>query len=592
MDADALAQAEIDKNHLQSDLLTAVKECQKKYGGRIELATELDSHVSRVCFCFEAVFNHGLKRTISKKSTKAFCINEKPTFWLCISHILSQHERDRYNSLKNVKSNWGKGRAWLRSALNERSLERYLQSLIFDEILLAEYYEELAFLRDQEKSNILPTAAAGLVPILFAISIDREDLNHRNNDCGIDKFNSEQVILTESMDVLKINDVRRKIQNNIIEFDDTCENNGNYDEINASVCSPCDISTVEIAEDAADTILKNEHSAYFNNDSEDNVSMGLRPISDEGVGELIPVSTDINNADDSTLFSDFPSEDGISVGSTDDQGFQKLYESAKEELKKQLALNSTLDARVHELNRENEVLKHQLRKYVSAVQMLKQEDADHTFEAQLYEKKLVQVAEMHGELMELNNRLQISLLAKEEMNKRLQEELISLRGPLPSEDFSLHKLVSLWVPSVFLTGRYADPHHVYQVHFRIGSEEWNVYRRYAQFHAFHQKLKKEYSIASGFHFPPKKTIGNKDANFVEERRKKIQLYLRQVINFLLTQDSHLAVNPTKALFTSRVQFFSEQYKEGNQSRSHSIFGNCLQQPQNDTEDTLAQYSGL
>lgn len=70
---------------------------------------------------------------------------------------------------------------------------------------------------------------------------------------------------------------------------------------------------------------------------------------------------------------------------------------------------------------------------------------------------------MHGELMELNRRLQISILAKEEIIKRLQEELVSLRGPLPSEDFSLHKLISLWVPSAFLSGRYTDPHHVYQV---------------------------------------------------------------------------------------------------------------------------------
>lgn len=45
--------------------------------------------------------------------------------------------------------------------------------------------------------------------------------------------------------------------------------------------------------------------------------------------------------------------------------------------------------------RENEVLKHQLRKYVSAVQMLKRDDADHSYEAQLYESKLVQVSELN-----------------------------------------------------------------------------------------------------------------------------------------------------------------------------------------------------
>lgn len=66
MDADFLAKAEVDKNNLQNDLLTAVKECQKKYGGRVELATELDVFVSRICYCFESIFNHGLRKVIPK----------------------------------------------------------------------------------------------------------------------------------------------------------------------------------------------------------------------------------------------------------------------------------------------------------------------------------------------------------------------------------------------------------------------------------------------------------------------------------------------------------------------------------------------
>lgn len=87
--------------------------------------------------------------------------NDKPTFWSCVSNILSSHERDRYNSLQNVKTNLGKGRSWLRSALNERSLERYLNSLICNEELLDLYYEPYAFLHDQEKTYIISTAAGG-----------------------------------------------------------------------------------------------------------------------------------------------------------------------------------------------------------------------------------------------------------------------------------------------------------------------------------------------------------------------------------------------------------------------------------------------
>lgn len=71
-------------------------------------------------------------------------------------------------------------------------------------------------------------------------------------------------------------------------------------------------------------------------------------------------------------------------------------------------------------NRENQLLRQQLRKYVTAVQMLRRDsdsanvsDDDHTMdyhnEAQQYQDKLVQVAEMHAELMEFNARLTMQL---------------------------------------------------------------------------------------------------------------------------------------------------------------------------------------
>lgn len=44
---------------------------------------------------------------------------------------------------------------------------------------------------------------------------------------------------------------------------------------------------------------------------------------------------------------------------------------------------------------------------------------------------------------------------------------------------------------------------------RICDEEWNVYRRYAQFYVLHKSLKKQYPVIGTFFFPPKKTLGNK-----------------------------------------------------------------------------------
>lgn len=54
---------------------------------------------------------------------------------------------------------------------------RYLHSLLSNPELLRIHYEDYAILRDQEKSNMLPNMAAGVGSILFAISIDKPDLN-------------------------------------------------------------------------------------------------------------------------------------------------------------------------------------------------------------------------------------------------------------------------------------------------------------------------------------------------------------------------------------------------------------------------------
>lgn len=141
---------------------------------------------------------------------------------------------------------------------------------------------------------------------------------------------------------------------------------------------------------------------------------------------------------------------------------------------------------INEFYRENEVLKHQLRKYVGAVQMLNKDGAAHEAlacleaskeaiqereEALQYQQKLVQVAEMHGELMEFNDKLHKLIQSKDEVIRRLERELTDLRGPLPSssiwdEDVMSvpEALINICIPSAFLTGGSTDVHHVYQVH--------------------------------------------------------------------------------------------------------------------------------
>ena len=72
------------------------------------------------------------------------------------------------------------------------------------------------------------------------------------------------------------------------------------------------------------------------------------------------------------------------------------------------------------------------------------------------------------------------------------------------------------------------------MYIRIRDTEWNVYRRYSQFHELNQSLRKKDPIVNSFDFPPKKSMGNMEERFVEDRRKALQSYLRCIVNFLVS----------------------------------------------------------
>lgn len=48
-----------------------------------------------------------------------------------------------------------------------------------------------------------------------------------------------------------------------------------------------------------------------------------------------------------------------------------------------------------------------------------------------------------------------------------------------------------------------------QIYIRIKDDEWNIYRRFAQFYELHKQLRKKDPIIKSFDFPQKKTFGYK-----------------------------------------------------------------------------------
>ncbi|XP_061206625.1 sorting nexin-29 isoform X4 [Neopsephotus bourkii] len=174
------------RQFLLERLLDAVKQCQIRFGGRKEIASDSDSRVTCLCAQFEAVFQHGLRRSRGLALTAAAIkqaagfsskTETEPVFWYYVKEVLNKHELQRFYSLKTITTDIGRGRAWLRCALNEHSLERYVHMLLADKNRLGVFYEDWSFMMDEERSSMIPTMAAGLNSILFAINIDNKDLN-------------------------------------------------------------------------------------------------------------------------------------------------------------------------------------------------------------------------------------------------------------------------------------------------------------------------------------------------------------------------------------------------------------------------------
>ncbi|XP_035876813.1 sorting nexin-29 isoform X2 [Phyllostomus discolor] len=689
----------------------------------------------------------------------------EPVFWFYVKEVLSKHELQRFYSLRHITLDVGRGRAWLRCALNEHSLERYLHMLLADRSRLSTFYEDWSFVMDEERSSMLPTMAAGLNSILFSINIDNKDLNGQSkfaptvsdllkestqNVTSLLKESTQgvssllrEITASSAVSILikpeqetdplpvmpkhigadakcKKERKKKKKVTNIISFDneddeqnagdgfkklpgtgESSEENSDRSSVNimSAFESPfgpnsngsqssnswkidslslngefgyqkLDVKSIDdedVDENEDDVYMSGRkrmsHSESPEKPLDGNTCLSQRhswaplqvlhgdtdvlfPVS--GMGSFSPADAPVGSLENGTGPEDRVLPDPgprYSVeASSPGQGspLSSLLPSAsvpesmtinelrqaivammnrKDELEEEnrslrnlldgemehsAALRQEVDTlkrkvaeqeerhvtKIQALARENEVLKVQLKKYVGAVQMLKREgqtaevvpnlwnvDGEVTVTEQKpgevaeelassYERKLIEVAEMHGELIEFNERLHRALVAKEALVSQMRQELIDLRGPVPgdlsqtSEDQSLsdfeisnRALINVWIPSVFLRGKAANAFHVYQVYIRIKDDEWNVYRRYTEFRSLHHKLQNKYPQVRAYNFPPKKAIGNKDAKFVEERRKQLQNYLRNVMNKVIQMVPEFATNPKKETLVQLMPFF-------------------------------------
>ncbi|XP_063821705.1 sorting nexin-29 [Ostrinia nubilalis] len=563
------------------ELLTCIQNCQNRFGGKSELATEDDIRIAQLCEKWERVLSHGIRTNLSNSAIHNLVsaglnftfniVNVGNSLWSYTCLHVTKHEKERFKILANINTPLGYFRAFLRASLNERSLERYLQSWMSHGLLM-EYYEDGALVRDTEASNLLPNMASGLSSILFALSIDRPELNESQQTNQISR--AEHVIPLPTP--VKSSNMKRRPLRQVISFDKAEQQKSNLKEKRKSL-GPIDQAS-DTWKSAPATCLnspdpKENTQITCNSDpTSSECKTGIRhffPDSVKGIDspsqilsklsecakEIFTSSNSIetNNAMKDDLselsinnlkISESDSEEvaGSIDGSTsclelcftedesvpEDKTLSSVLEyKEKECLNLQIKCSQLevasrekiqkLEKVVLDLSKENDRLKDQLRNYMSAVEMgkaLKSGSGD-SEEVSLYERKLVQVAEMHAELMEFNQHLQRRL---QELESTAMEVL-----DYPESNVKAH------IPTAFLVGKKTHSYHVYQIFLKVGQEEWNVYHRYAKFHELHTQLKKCHPDIATYKFPPKKTLRKRDAGVVEQRRIALQAYLRHVL---------------------------------------------------------------
>uniref|UniRef100_F7B7M7 PX domain-containing protein n=1 Tax=Ciona intestinalis TaxID=7719 RepID=F7B7M7_CIOIN len=420
------------------------------------------------------------------------------TFWNFIKNHLSKDEIERFENLTNIRSDIGRGRAWLRCSLNEHSLERYFYIFLSDPDILRQYYEEEALLLDDEISSTLPSMAAGLASIYFSINFDVASLDGSAIKPSSSSLHMEEIVSPT-----------RESATPSVGTHTSSGTHASESELR---------QTLIVTLQAKDEILEKNRS--------------MRKLLE---AEMLQTSS-------------LRKENG------------KLLEEVARGKMAQV-----------EAGRENEVLRSQLKKYVSAVQTMSVEDVSGGEE--VYERKLVEMAGMHAELVEFNEHIHTRLKSAINLLRYMRSELVDLRGPMPTDDLvgrieaddiigilessSSPARISVWMPSVLLKGRGPDASHFYQVFIRAGDDEWNVYRRYSEFHEFHLQIAKKFPVVETFNFPPKKLVGNKSRQFVEERRRSLQSYIRLMINNIIRNHEKIISNPTKTTLVTLLPFFSE-----------------------------------
>uniref|UniRef100_A0AC34R9A4 RUN domain-containing protein n=1 Tax=Panagrolaimus sp. JU765 TaxID=591449 RepID=A0AC34R9A4_9BILA len=139
------------KNGIRQELDAVLKVAAQQFHDDDKLSDDANQ---AICNVIEAVFIHGLKDAFFLKGSR-FSKYPEPNFWPFVSKFTHRSIKNQIGDLKQIKSEIGKARAWIRIVLNEGQLEHYISLLSKDVKQLENFYVKNAFLRDGERLEAL-----------------------------------------------------------------------------------------------------------------------------------------------------------------------------------------------------------------------------------------------------------------------------------------------------------------------------------------------------------------------------------------------------------------------------------------------------
>ncbi|KAK6024005.1 RUN domain protein [Ostertagia ostertagi] len=129
-----------------------------------------------ICNVIEAIFIHGLRDPFFVKGSR-YAKYPEPNFWPFVSKYSHKSITSEINSLKQIKSEIGRGRAWIRIVVNQNSLEHYVQLLLGETKAINQFYDENALLRDVEQMTKVSDLLKNLDQLPICAAVNSSFLN-------------------------------------------------------------------------------------------------------------------------------------------------------------------------------------------------------------------------------------------------------------------------------------------------------------------------------------------------------------------------------------------------------------------------------